>query len=209
MLSRRSALTLAPGLWLASLARAQTPASSYPEKTVTVLAPFAPGGTVDIVARLLSKSLFLATLQQESAHSARRSTPLSIAMIDIDHFKRVNDVHGHPSGDKALHWVATQMSALLRDGDVLARYGGEEFAALFRGARLQAATASAEKLRAAVESSALQLDDGQLLKLTVSVGVATVGKEGASAAELVAAADAELYKAKQAGRNQVCARSVP
>ena len=128
--------------------------------------------------------------------------PVAVLMLDIDHFKRVNDQHGHAAGDQALREVALRLQATLRQGDLLARWGGEEFCVCLPGADEAAARAVAEKLRRSVADAPLQLPDGTALLLTASLGVAALGV----AEELPAAlgrADAALYRAKQAGRDRV------
>jgi diguanylate cyclase (GGDEF)-like protein len=125
------------------------------------------------------------------ARSRRAGQPLSVAMIDLDHFKAYNDRHGHGGGDRLLQEVAKAWSDTLRTGDLLARYGGEEFVAVFPDCALDDAGAAAERLRAALPET-----------VTCSIGVA-LWNRGESAHELLSRADAALYKAKAGGRDRV------
>jgi len=135
--------------------------------------------------------------------SARYERPLSLAMADIDFFKKVNDSYGHAVGDEVLKATARMFKESSRTTDLVARYGGEEFAVMMPETDLDAAMTFAEKLRALVESTPVETQAGPL-RVTVSVGVATIPHPKIHAAkELVVAADNALYGAKHAGRNQV------
>lgn len=140
----------------------------------------------------------------EFAFAQRSGSSLSILMIDIDHFKRVNDTYGHPTGDAVLRVVGTMFARVTRKEDVLARYGGEEFVMLARALSPRNAAILGERLRKHTESLRLPVN-GNELSVTVSVGVATHCSERnfSSASALVAAADASLYAAKRSGRNRV------
>jgi diguanylate cyclase (GGDEF)-like protein len=138
--------------------------------------------------------------------------PLSLLFGDIDHFKRVNDTHGHQNGDVVLQHVAQSLrdsvegsSALLRlrKSDVVARYGGEEFAILLPGARAHGAEVVAERMRSAIASSSIVLPKGAEVRLTMSIGVASLPESASDGNDLVRAADHALYQAKDAGRNCV------
>jgi diguanylate cyclase (GGDEF)-like protein len=126
---------------------------------------------------------------------------LALLMLDIDHFKQINDQHGHACGDAALRAFAERTRAQLRDGDHCARYGGEEFVVLLPGAGLERALEIAERLRRAVEGQPLL--SSPLVNNTVSIGVTVVGPQD-QAASLLERADAALYRAKSEGRNRVC-----
>jgi len=128
-------------------------------------------------------------------------TSLSVAMADIDHFKQVNDTHGHAAGDEVLKRVAQVLTQTLRTGDSVIRYGGEEFLLLLPNADLQAAMRVAERARAAVASARIE-SGGQQLAVTLSLGVAEQGAEE-SREETIRRADVALYEAKRAGRNCV------
>jgi len=146
------------------------------------------------------------------------NTPLAVAVLDIDHFKVVNDTHGHDFGDQALVHVAHCLGTALRDRDVLARFGGEEFVALMPVAGLDAAVEVCERMRLAVSAHPLAHGDGEPVALKVSIGVAVIAglpmrAEGDLPAAMMhlalQAADAALYSAKKTGRDRVCASPEP
>jgi diguanylate cyclase (GGDEF)-like protein len=125
-------------------------------------------------------------------------------MLDVDHFKRINDRHGHLAGDGVLRTVAAECGRNLRQSDVFARFGGEEFVCLLPETDLAAALVAAERLRAAVEATPLAAPGGEALRVTVSVGVAHRGAgEDGSLDGLLARADAAMYASKDRGRNRV------
>lgn len=135
-------------------------------------------------------------------HARRYKRPLSLAMIDIDHFKQINDIYGHQAGDTVLRCVAKVLQRVTRQSDVVSRYGGEEFAVVVPETQLLEALQFAEKIRVAVATE--DLGAGMPPRVTVSVGVATFGYTAlANAAELLRASDAALYRAKANGRNRV------
>lgn len=125
-----------------------------------------------------------------------------LLMVDLDHFKRVNDQYGHQIGDEALRHVATLLRRNLRSTDLCARYGGEEIIVLMPGAELSQAGLTAERLREAIASTPLQLADGRQVALRVSGGIAQ-WPPGTALEDLVRVADQALYRAKNAGRNQI------
>lgn len=144
-------------------------------------------------------------LQQETAFAARHGTQLSLLLIDIDHFKQLNDTYGHRAGDLVLGVVTRFLQRALRAEDVVARYGGEEFVVLARGIDITGAATLAERIRWGVEQLSIPWE-GEELSCTVTIGVGTM-QEGASGTEpagLVGAADQALYRAKNEGRNRVC-----
>ncbi|HUP59946.1 MAG TPA: diguanylate cyclase [Thermoanaerobaculia bacterium] len=135
--------------------------------------------------------------------SQRYQRPLSLAMIDIDFFKKINDTHGHAVGDDVLKCIAALFRDSVRSTDLAARYGGEEFAVMMPETTLDDACTFAEKIRALVESTPLETQAGQI-RATVSIGVASVPHSRIeSAKQLIIAADKSLYRAKKNGRNQV------
>jgi diguanylate cyclase (GGDEF)-like protein len=143
------------------------------------------------------------TLPRLVSRHARDGVPLTLLALDIDHFKRVNDEHGHPAGDQILVAVARAVTKGLRPTDLVARYGGEEIFVILPGTDEERGKCAAERLRAAVGETTVVAPDGEILpRVTVSIGVAALGT-GQSAADLVAAADAALYRAKGDGRNRV------
>lgn len=149
----------------------------------------------------------LARLREEFARARRMEAPLAVVLFDIDHFKAINDTHGHLAGDRVLMWVARQARVSLRQGDVLIRYGGEEFLAVLPFAGEDEAAAAAERVRQAV--AAMPLPNGrETIPVTLSAGVAGWPPTAAeSETELIDLADAALYFAKRSGRNRVVRRS--
>jgi two-component system cell cycle response regulator len=129
--------------------------------------------------------------------------PIALLMIDVDHFKSVNDRFGHASGDQALKMIAEVFRDNIRAFDSLARYGGEEFVVVMPGSNPDDAAAAAERLRLAVETIAFEPKAGQPHRLTISVGVACSSEETASSDQLLSLADKALYRAKEFGRNRV------
>jgi diguanylate cyclase (GGDEF)-like protein len=143
-------------------------------------------------------------LQSEWAFAKRHGTRLSVIFVDADHFKKVNDTHGHAGGDAVLRALGATLMKAVRTEDVVARYGGEEFVLLVRGVAPDGVVAAAERIRADVQALVIE-HDGKRIPVTVSVGVAVheAEKEAESIEALVARADAALYKAKETGRNRV------
>jgi diguanylate cyclase (GGDEF)-like protein len=140
------------------------------------------------------------TLRRMVAQASRSVAPLSAALLDLDHFKHINDAHGHSRGDEALAAVAATLRSALRESDFVGRYGGEEFLILLPDTGKQQARVVAEKVRAAVEAIALSNLD---LRVTASLGVATLPDDCGDADTLVRASDRALYSAKSRGRNRV------
>ncbi len=144
-------------------------------------------------------------------HSARaRHLPVSVLMVDLDHFKRINDQHGHPAGDEVLRRVADLLRRCARASDITGRYGGEEFLLVLPGLDRRAAAQRADQLREAIEALRIDVvgadDVGRSLSLTASLGIATCPADSDAPCDgdaLIAAADAALYAAKAAGRNRV------
>jgi diguanylate cyclase (GGDEF)-like protein len=160
----------------------------------------------DELTALYNRRHFEEALAEEWARAHRTRCPIALVMVDIDHFKSLNDTLGHVAGDRALRAVADVIKACARrPGDVAARYGGEEFVVLLPGVRRERVHALAEEIREAVEALALPHPGHALGRITVSVGVAAVSAPESLQATLVDAADRALYRAKAAGRNAVAA----
>jgi diguanylate cyclase (GGDEF)-like protein len=160
----------------------------------------------DQLTGLYNRRHFETALAHEWVRAHRLRRAIALVMVDIDHFKALNDSLGHVAGDDALRAVASVIAQCARRaGDVAARFGGEEFVVLLPGAEDAYVRALAEEIRAAVEALDLQHPAVALLRVTVSVGVATVAAPATLEPTLVAAADRALYRAKAAGRNGVAA----
>jgi diguanylate cyclase (GGDEF)-like protein len=130
--------------------------------------------------------------------------PLSLMMVDIDHFKEVNDAFGHTEGDQVLREVSSLLRASVRKKDTVARYGGEEFILILPGASLEASAAIAERIRGLVENTPFEVGKARL-NLTVSIGISNFpDHQPKSKEELIKMADLALYEAKRGGRNRVC-----
>ncbi|MDO6514597.1 MULTISPECIES: diguanylate cyclase [unclassified Neptuniibacter] len=128
--------------------------------------------------------------------------PASIAIIDIDHFKKINDTYGHALGDKAIKSVANMIKGQCRNEDILARYGGEEFVILMPGTSLKESYNVVERIRKALENSSITIDKNQLINFTISVGVAEINLDKPNLQNTIDQADKALYRAKDNGRNQ-------
>lgn len=157
----------------------------------------------DALTGIANRRAFDEALPREVARAHALGAPLALVAFDIDHFKRVNDAHGHAVGDAVLGEVARRAEGALREEDLLARTGGEEFAVLLPGATLDEARAIAERIREAVAGAPVAAG-GASLAVTVSLGCAVLGATD-GAGDLAVRADERLYAAKHAGRNQVVA----
>lgn len=161
---------------------------------------------LDGLTGLRNRAYFEDRFPAEVALAERHGQPLSLIMFDVDHFKHINDAHGHPFGDEVLRGVAQALMSRVRTSDVVCRYGGEEFAVIQPSAGLASATVLAEDLRACI--AGLRFTNGSLVvQVTASFGVAEL-KENCPPHALMAAADAALYRAKHSGRNCVEPRPI-
>jgi diguanylate cyclase (GGDEF)-like protein len=140
-------------------------------------------------------------LAVEIARCARSGRPLALAVFDLDHFKAINDRHGHPAGDEVIRSFGTRLQAALRQPDLSARRGGEEFAVFFPETDAETARAVCERVRRMVADDPVPWESGEI-PISVSAGVAA-WEPGDTSETLVARADAALYRAKDAGRNRV------
>ncbi|MQA83665.1 MAG: diguanylate cyclase [Streptosporangiales bacterium] len=156
----------------------------------------------DAKTGLLNAAAWQREADTEISRTARTDEPLAMLIADIDHFKVINDTHGHLVGDQVLAWVADTLRAQLRDSDLVGRFGGEEFVVLLPGADALEACRVAERLRIRVGRMAVPVED-DLIGVTISVGVAVLRTDGDDLIELLAAADLALYRAKDQGRNRV------
>ncbi|MCP3983184.1 MAG: GGDEF domain-containing protein, partial [bacterium] len=158
--------------------------------------------TTDPLSGLPNRRYLNETLDREFRRAKRTGNPLSAVMIDIDHFKAVNDEHGHASGDAVIRAVSDVLTQRLRVTDEGGRFGGEEFLLLL-GGPASGAEVMAERCRAGVEQLEVQAEDGRVIPVTVSLGVASYQESMATGEALVSAADRALYAAKAGGRNRV------
>jgi two-component system, cell cycle response regulator len=158
----------------------------------------------DPLTDLYNRRFFDQRLREEFAFASRHHTSLSVILLDLDHFKRVNDTWGHPAGDEVLREVGALVRGCFRREDVAFRLGGEEFAVVVRSETHEGACAAAERIRRMLEDASITWED-DTIRFTASAGVATAlpGELLESASALLAAADRALYRAKAGGRNRV------
>jgi diguanylate cyclase (GGDEF)-like protein len=153
---------------------------------------------------LLNRAVFNEQLEREAALARREDTRFAVAMLDIDHFKKFNDTHGHAGGDEALRLVAKTLREACRSTDIVARYGGEEFALILPGVMSSRATDLLERIRRVVAVAPIRLPNRPAaVTVTVSIGVAIFPEDGETPAEVLRCADQRLYQAKQQGRDRV------
>lgn len=159
--------------------------------------------TMDALTGLYNRRQFLELTERELARTSTHGRPLTLLIIDLDHFKLINDRHGHPAGDVVLKEVATTLKADAHEEFIIARIGGEEFAVVLPEHDAEQAHVIAQRLCAAI--GALELSEpAGARRVTVSIGVADWTADMTSISELMRAADEQLYRAKQTGRNRVC-----
>lgn len=156
----------------------------------------------DGMTGLWNRRNFDLRLESELSRAVRFTEPFAVVFVELDQMKAVNDRHGHQAGDTVLIELARRLTEAVREVDVVARWGGDEFTLLLPKTGLGGALLLAEKIRAAVGNAPFRIDTGSL-DITISVGVAAYPEHGSSGKELVAAADAAMYRAKAGGRNRV------
>lgn len=161
--------------------------------------------TTDNLTSLANRARFLDVFERERNHAARNDSALSLLLLDLDHFKQVNDTYGHDTGDDVLRYVSATIAHRIRKTDLACRLGGEEFGVLLPGTDLNYAIIVAEAIRKNI--SDIPYTKGEdVIPLSISIGVSEYGSDGRHLEHLYAAADRHLYKAKGGGRNQVCHR---
>ncbi len=167
--------------------------------------------TRDSLTGLLNRRAFLERGTALLDHCRRHAKPCAVLMIDIDHFKRINDRYGHQTGDDSLRACATSIAGALREADILGRLGGEEFAALLPHSSTESAHLVAERIRDAISQLQILSIASEPLRITVSIGMAEMAHRDAGIETILAWADQALYRAKATGRNKVLAyeRSIP
>lgn len=161
----------------------------------------------DDLTGLLSSRSFFSELRRESARAASEKRPFCVLMMDVDHFKEVNDTYGHLTGSKTLEEIGLCIMRSLRSGDVAARFGGEEFAAFLLDATLAQAIVAAERIRSEIENQKFSVvrrnTPAATHHVTISIGIASFPSDSSDPIELVEMADSALYRAKREGRNRV------
>jgi diguanylate cyclase (GGDEF)-like protein len=159
----------------------------------------------DPLTGVANQRKFTERFEHEMARAARNGMPLSVLMIDIDHFKAINDRHGHLAGDACLKMLAVLLQDCVRGADLVARFGGEEFVVLLPDTPADKALLVAERMRRETEARSVPTEGTSPVQITISVGAATTGEGAQSFDQLVGRADEAVYRAKRAGRNQTCA----
>lgn len=158
---------------------------------------------IDGLTQLYNKKYFIDVLSKEFSFSRRNHQPLSLMMMDIDHFKKVNDTHGHMAGDLVLKGLGIYLQKHLRMENIAARYGGEEFAIILRNVAGEQAKVIAERLRVDIANEKVHFK-GKMIQFTVSIGIATLdGSNFDTIEDLIQKADEFLYEAKEGGRNRI------
>ena len=162
---------------------------------------------IDRMTGLFNRGYFDERVAAEVSRARRSSQPISLVMLDVDHFKLFNDKYGHAAGDAGLRAIASLLRHTVRRSDIVARYGGEEFVLVLPDTSAEAAVEKVEAIRSALEQTAIRLPREQGTgALTISAGVATFPADGVTSDELLDEADARLFKAKESGRNLVVGR---
>jgi diguanylate cyclase (GGDEF)-like protein len=159
--------------------------------------------TTDGLTGLNNRRHFFELADREFVRYKRYGAPLSVFMIDVDHFKRINDTYGHTAGDQVLKHLARILTEQVRDSDIVGRYGGEEFAVILPETKLSTAIDIAERVRLAVESNAAPTEESGDIKYTLSIGVSTFTRNVQTVGTVFETADRGLYEAKTMGRNRV------
>ncbi|HVF30104.1 MAG TPA: GGDEF domain-containing protein [Pyrinomonadaceae bacterium] len=163
----------------------------------------------DDLTGLLSSRSFFSELRREAARAKVEDRPFCVLMMDVDHFKKVNDTYGHLTGSKTLEEIGSVIIEIVRSGDAAARFGGEEFAAFLLDAEVPQAMVAAERIRSAIESQDFTVvrtaQPVETHHVTISIGIASFPHDSSDPIELVEMADSALYRAKREGRNRVCA----
>jgi two-component system, cell cycle response regulator len=178
-------------------------------KETEIIEKIQDAATRDALTSVSNRRYFVERLEQEFAFARRHRTSLGVMMIDVDHFKRVNDEHGHAVGDEVLRTVGRTLHDAVRTEDLVARYGGDEFIVLSRGAGPEDIARFAERLRTTMREKVIR-SHGEEFLLTLSIGLACFeNNDPSTMMELIARADSGLYAAKRQGRDRVAAWSLP
>ena len=160
--------------------------------------------TMDKLTGLFNRWILIQMLEKEFERSIRYAFPLSVCMLDIDHFKSINDRYGHVIGDHVLRSVAGIIGKELRHSDISARYGGEEFCAILPHMNLKNAKIIMERIRRAIESAACPVEGDVPARVTISIGITERNETVTDPGQMIERADSALYAAKNSGRNRTC-----
>jgi two-component system cell cycle response regulator len=167
---------------------------------------FARQSRIDPLTDLANRRHFAEVLSAATRQARTDDKPLSLLLLDIDHFKAINDAHGHDAGDDVLREFALRLKKSIRGIDLACRYGGEEFVIVMPETDMAVATVVAERLRRRIASERFSIQQGaSAIEVTISVGIATLDAAGDTAANIIKRADQALYRAKRDGRNRVVA----
>lgn len=158
--------------------------------------------TTDPLTGAYNRREWFKRIEVETIRAARTQTPLCVIMLDLDHFKNINDTYGHQAGDEVLKWVSAKMHKALRASDILCRYGGEEFLIMAPETDIEKSTFLAERIRLLIEEEPVNSKEAQI-HVTVSLGVAQY-QPNETHEHMIFRADKALYQAKHNGRNRVC-----
>lgn len=188
--------------WVERLAEAKNRAEGALEKLQDAHAELENIAITDSLTGIFNRRHFLSQAELEITRAQRQQTALATLLMDIDHFKQTNDSFGHAAGDVVLSRFAECVKGILRSGALFGRLGGEEFAVILPDTSLEQACLVAERIRSAVSSICVSFQEHEL-RLTVSIGVAVMGRDGQTTMALLSVADSRLYAAKHLGRNQV------
>ena len=164
--------------------------------------------TTDGLTGLYNRRHFFELAEIEFTKYRRYGDSLSVCMMDIDHFKKINDSYGHAVGDEVLRHLGKNLTELLRNYDIVGRYGGEEFVVLFPGTSLETAAKIAERIRVAIENAAVETEEFGNIQYTLSIGVSNFTKEITDMTTVFGEADKGLYEAKNLGRNKVVVKEI-
>jgi diguanylate cyclase (GGDEF)-like protein len=206
---RAGAAPAAPGAKPPLAGDAQQLAVTFAEQAALFLANLSLRETLrrqairDPLTNLFNRRYLEESMDREVHRARRRGTPVGVMMLDIDHFKRFNDSHGHAAGDRLLQAFGARLLSSVRAEDIACRYGGEEFVVILPDASLEQTVRRAEEIRAGMHHLAAGGPAGPVGGVTVSAGVAAFPEHGASLGPILEAADAALYAAKSAGRDRV------
>jgi len=159
----------------------------------------------DPLTGLYNRRYLIEAMTREFGRAERSGSPLSVLMLDVDHFKKLNDAYGHAAGDLALKRISALIEEMIRAGDIACRYGGEEFAIVLLDAAQESALRRADEIRDAIQKMRIEFLGTTLSQITVSIGVATYPTNGFEPTALISRSDAAMYQAKAAGRNRVAA----